>query len=135
MKPLENSAWENYKIGLGGPLIKTSFGWIMIYHGVSKEKNLKGNGRYSLGIALLSLDLKKVLYRQKEPILTPTETYECQGYVPDIVFSCGHVIKNGDLIVYYGAADTCIGASSINYQYLLNTLERKLSYETLESTP
>lgn len=106
-----DSSWESEKIGIAGPPIKTDLGWILIYHGVSKAK------WYRLGIALLDLDdPSKVISRQKEPILEPELDWEINGHVPNVVFSCGQVIIDEVLIVYYGAADTVIGAASIPLQ-------------------
>ena len=108
MKTTPDSNWENEKIGIAGPPIKTENSWLLIYHGVSKSRC------YSLGIAELDLDdPSKVISRQKEPILEPELEWEIKGHVPNVVFSCGHVIRDGELIVYYGAADTVIGAAQI----------------------
>jgi predicted GH43/DUF377 family glycosyl hydrolase len=103
-----DSDWESEKIGIAGPPIKTDNGWLQIYHGVSKAN------RYSLGIALLDLENPiRVISRQNEPILEPELEWEIDGHVPNVVFSCGQVEIGEDLIVYYGAADTVIGAASI----------------------
>jgi predicted GH43/DUF377 family glycosyl hydrolase len=109
MAPISGSDWEGIKIGLAGPPIKTSRGWVLIYHGVGGEPR-----KYSLGIALLDgKDPSKVLYRQSEPILEPELDWEVNGYVPNVVFSCGQVILDGHLIVYYGGADTAIGVAAV----------------------
>ena len=114
MEALPGSDWENEKIGIGGPPIKTDEGWLLIYHGVSKQK------QYSLGIALLDLDNpSKVLKRQAEPILVPELDWEMNGYVPNVVFSCGQVIMGDELLVYYGGADTAIGVAKINMKDII----------------
>ena len=103
-----NSTWENEKIGIAGPPIKMENSWLLIYHGVNTHN------RYSLGIAELDLeDPAKVISRQIEPILEPELDWELGGHVPNVVFSCGQVILNDMLYVYYGAADTVIGCASI----------------------
>ena len=108
MSALPNSTWENEKIGIGGPPIKRDDGWLLIYHGVSKDH------RYSLGIALLDLDdPTKIIARQAEPILEPELDWEINGYVPNVVFSCGQVVIGDELFVYYGGADTAIGVAKI----------------------
>ena len=108
MKAKPDSDWENEKIGIAGPPIRMENGWLLIYHGVSKSHC------YRLGIAALDLeDPSRVISRQAEPILEPELAWETDGHVPDVVFSCGQVIMDGELIVYYGAADTVIGAASI----------------------
>jgi predicted GH43/DUF377 family glycosyl hydrolase len=111
MKAIPDSDWENEKIGIAGPPIKMENSWLLIYHGVSKSH------RYSLGIAELNLeDPTKVISRQSEPILEPELDWEINGHVPNVVFSCGQVIKDGELYVYYGAADTVIGVAKIHLQ-------------------
>ncbi len=108
MQPIPDSQWESEKIGAAGPPIKTQEGWLLIYHAVS------GNGRYSLGIALLDLqDPTKVLFRQTEPILEPALDWEINGYVPNVVFSCGQAFIDEKIYVYYGGADTVIGVAQM----------------------
>ncbi len=107
MQPKVSSSWESAKIGAAGPPIKTRRGWFLIYHGVSD------GGRYSLGAALLDLaDPSKILHRQSEPILEPQLEWEIDGHVPNVVFSCGQVVLKDQLLVYYGGADTVIGAAA-----------------------
>lgn len=108
MEAIPNSDWEAEKIGIGGPPIKTPKGWFLIYHGVSKQK------RYSLGAALLDLDdPSKVVARQADPILQPELVWEINGYVPNVVFSCGQAILDNEIFVYYGGADTKIGVAKM----------------------
>lgn len=108
MEAIPGSSWENEKIGIAGPPIKTPEGWFLIYHGVSKDK------RYCLGAALLDLDHpEKVIARQPEPILEPELDWEINGYVPNVVFSCGQAVMNNEIYVYYGGADTQIGVAKM----------------------
>jgi predicted GH43/DUF377 family glycosyl hydrolase len=101
--------WESEKIGIAGPPIKTKDGWLLIYHGVSQDEH------YSLGIAMLDLDdPSRVIARQATPILEPELAWETNGHVPYVVFSCGQVVINDELYVYYGGADTVIGVASVN---------------------
>lgn len=109
MRVQPNSAWESLKIGAAGPPIRTDAGWLLLYHGVSATQN------YSLGAALLDLeDPTRVIARQSKPILEPLLPWEIEGHVPNVVFSCGHAELDGQLYVYYGAADTAIGVASMN---------------------
>ncbi len=109
MSPVLNSDWESDKIGLGGPPLKTDQGWLMIYHGVGGKPR-----RYSLGIALFDLDdPTRMIARQTSPILTPELDWEINGYVPNVVFSCGQVILGNDIYVYYGGADQVIGVAAM----------------------
>jgi predicted GH43/DUF377 family glycosyl hydrolase len=88
------------KIGAGAPPIKTREGWLVIYHG-------KGdNSLYSLFCLLLDLeDPRRVVRRAELPLIQPSEPYEVQGFFPNVVFSNGVVEKDGELYIYYGAAD------------------------------
>lgn len=108
MSPVEANAWEGLKIGISGPPIETEDGWLLVYHGVSHNKV------YSQGLALLDKDDPcKVLARQAEPVLVPELDWEVNGYVPNVVFSCGQVVLDDVLYVYYAGADTAIGAATI----------------------
>jgi beta-1,2-mannobiose phosphorylase / 1,2-beta-oligomannan phosphorylase len=111
LKPEED--WEELKVGAGPPPIKTRAGWLVIYHGVSREKV------YRAGAALLDLrDPSKVLGRTKTPILEPKEPYEKFGDVNNVVFPTGAcVVDNNKLFVYYGGADKvcCVATADLNY--------------------
>jgi beta-1,2-mannobiose phosphorylase / 1,2-beta-oligomannan phosphorylase len=111
LKPEED--WEELKVGAGPPPIKTRTGWLVIYHGVSREKV------YRAGAALLDLhDPSKIIGRTKTPILEPKEPYEKFGDVNNVVFPTGAcVIDNDKLFVYYGAADKvcCLATADLNY--------------------
>jgi predicted GH43/DUF377 family glycosyl hydrolase len=101
--------WDAWKVGAAGPPILVNEGWLQIYHGVSIDKV------YSLGVALLAKDNpEEVLYRSKEPILAPTEDYERFGKVPNVVFSCGQIILDDKLLIYYGGADSSISVADMD---------------------
>lgn len=118
MKPRADS-WDNWKIGVAGTPIKINEGWLIIYHGISVER------MYSLGVALLDGDHpEQVLYRSKEHILAPKEDYERFGKVPNVVFSCGNVILDNRLFVYYGGADSVLCVASISLDKLLSLIRR-----------
>lgn len=107
--------WDSNRIGVGAPPIETPDGWVLIYHGVSPEKV------YSLGLALLDLDDPTItLARTASPILKPQEPYERVGSIANVVFSCGAVRRDQQLLVYYGAADRVVGLATIPYQKLLD---------------
>jgi len=112
-------SWDNLKIGIAGSPIRVSEGWLVVYHGVSDEK------LYSLGIVLLDAEHpEQVLYRSKTPILAPKEDYERFGKVPNVVFSCGNVVIDDRLFLYYGGADSVICGASINFGDLLASIRR-----------
>ncbi len=109
--------WDSVKIGSAGPPIKTDKGWLLIYHGVSKTMT------YRLGAILLDLtDPTRVLARTIDPIFEPKEAYEKEGNVPNVVFSCGAVVRNDTLFVYYGGADKVLGVAKLSMKKLLKIL-------------
>lgn len=107
--PFEKSAWQCTKIGAGPVPIETSEGWLLLYHGVHGTCN---GFVYAFGSALLDLDRPwKVIARSGAYLLSPRETYECMGDVPNVAFPCAtlHDPATGRLAVYYGCADTVVG--------------------------
>jgi len=113
MKPVQYH-WDEMKIGPGAPPIKTSRGWLNIYHGVFPTMS---GSVYRLGVALHDLeDPSKIIAVGDEWILQPEETYEITGYVPNVVFTCGTVPeKDGSVKIYWGGADKvmCVGTASL----------------------
>jgi len=102
--------WEELKVGVGPPPVRTDRGWLVIYHGVSAKRI------YRAGALLLDLDEPtKILARTKEPILEPDREFEKRGIVPNVVFPTGATIDDGDLLVYYGGADrvTCLAKAPL----------------------
>ena len=108
--------WEMYQIGNCGAPIETEHGWLMITHGVGPMR------RYCLGAALLDLDdPSKVIGRLDEPLLAPLEE-EREGYVPNVVYSCGSIIHNGELFIPYGISDEAASFATVNLEKLLSVL-------------
>lgn len=107
-------SWDCWKVGAAGPPIELNEGWLFIYHGVNFEKT------YSLGVALLDRrNPEVILYRSNEPILTPVEDYERFGKVPNVVFSCGNVLMDNQVLVYYGGADSVLCVATYDLSELL----------------
>lgn len=91
--------WEFVQVGNCGSPLETEKGWLVITHGVGPMR------RYSLGAMLLDLDdPTKVIARLKEPLMMPNEE-EREGYVPNVIYSCGAIINNGELIIPYSMSD------------------------------
>ena len=115
MRSGEHNRWSAKKVGLGAVPIKTEKGWLEIYHGVMQEGALNV---YRLGAALFDLEKPwKVIRASKNYILAPEKDYEMVGGVPNVVFSCGAIPEpNGDVKIYYGAADTriCLATAKLN---------------------
>jgi predicted GH43/DUF377 family glycosyl hydrolase len=108
--------WELLQIGNCGSPVETEAGWLVITHGVGPMR------RYVLGALLLDLeDPRRVLGHLREPLLAP-EGGEREGYVPNVVYSCG-MMKNGDQIVLpYGLSDAAVGIALISISGLLAAL-------------
>jgi len=107
-------AWDSHKIGANGPPLRTDAGWLFFYHGFAGDKV------YRMGVALLDLeDPTVVLKRQEEPILEPEEEWERHGDIPNVVFSCGQVMTDEALYVYYGGADAAIGVATADRDEVL----------------
>jgi predicted GH43/DUF377 family glycosyl hydrolase len=108
--------WEFIQIGNCGSPIETDDGWLVITHGVGSMR------RYCLGISLLNRDDPSIeIGRLDEPILMPNED-EREGYVPNVVYSCGSIINNGKLIIPYGLADHSSSFVSVDLNALLDKL-------------
>jgi len=126
--------WDSNKIGLSPPVIETSEGWLVIYHGV--KLNAAG-AIYRLGMALFDLDEpERCIKRGDEWFYCPEETYERRGDVDNVVFPCGYTIAaDGDTInMYYGAADTSIAMATGSVRAMLEWLEQQTrSSETINT--
>lgn len=100
--------WDGSKSGGGAPLIKTERGWLEIYHGVDDDL------RYCLGALLLdSDDPTRILAKSAVPLLEPTAPYEREGFFGNVVFTCGALIRDDVLHIWYGAADESIALATL----------------------
>lgn len=116
--------WDARKIGLATPPIRCREGWLILYHGV---RTTAAGSLYRVGVALLNQDdPTQVLYRGSEWIFGPETVYERIGDVADVVFPTGHVVgDDGDrLLIYYGAADSCIGAAEASIRELVDWVKK-----------
>ena len=110
--------WDGEKVGITAPPIKTSKGWLLIYHGVSKHHPV-----YRIGAVLLDLkDPTVIVSRLTDPIFEPETLYELEGQINNVVFVCGLVVKKGIIYIYYGAADTVIGVATLKLDNLMKSL-------------
>lgn len=129
---LEPKYWyDNWNLGGGCPPIKTSDGWLLIYHTVEQASS----GRiYRASAALLDLNNPlKVIGRLNNPLFSPTRSYEKNGVVDNVVFPTSALLKNGKVIIYHGAADRIIAAKTISLASLLETLNDKSLLVPLDS--
>jgi len=108
--------WEFVHIGNCGPPIETEAGWLVLSHGVGPMR------KYSMGAFLLDLnDPTRVIGRLSEPLLAPNET-EREGYVPNVIYSCGGVVHNGELIIPYAMSDYASTFATVPLKIMLNKM-------------
>jgi len=108
--------WEFVQIGNCGSPLETEYGWLVITHSVGSMR------KYSIGASLLDIDdPSKEIGRLKDPLIMPNPD-EREGYVPNVVYSCGSIIHNGELILPYGLSDHSSGFATVNLQTLLDRL-------------
>ncbi len=123
---VEDVPFANDKVGPGAPPIKTDKGWLMAFHAVEVDSSRGKNGweaawkkLYYAGIALLDLnDPSKVLGIHKEPLIVTDKDFEREGgYRQDVIFPGAMILEdNGEVKIYYGAADTveCLATANVN---------------------
>jgi beta-1,2-mannobiose phosphorylase / 1,2-beta-oligomannan phosphorylase len=110
--------WDDGRIGCGAVPFKIKEGWLEIYHGASKE------GKYCLGAILLDAkDPSKIISRSKNTLLEPEESYEKNGFINNVVFTCGTLYEEGIVKIYYGAADKYIAYAEIKLIEILQQLK------------
>lgn len=98
--------WQCTRIGIAGPPVHHPQGWLLFYHAVDKHN------AYRLGVALLDYENpRRVLARQRRPVIEPELSWEITGFVPNVVFSCATLELEDRYVVIYGGADTVIGAA------------------------
>ena len=116
--------WTSLKIGAGCPPLRTRRGWLEIFHGVERRSPSDRVGRYCAGAALFDLnDPAKLLGISPRPFLVPTEDFEREGFLPDIVFPTGAVLREDRLLVYYGAADSRTAVAEVSLNEVLDEIQ------------
>lgn len=109
--------WEFVQIGNCGSPIETAEGWLLITHGVGPMRT------YCLGASLFDLDNPKVeIGRLREPLLIPNKD-EREGYVPNVLYSCGSMIHNEELIIPYGLSDYASSFATVSLEKLLRLIK------------
>ncbi len=115
-----NRTWDEKKIGINTPPLKTPAGWIVFYHGISLI-----DGHYRVGALLLDLkDVTKVIGWTPYPILEPETYFEKHGLVDNVVFPCGYVVRGDTIHLYYGGADKVVCGATISLAKLLDYLQK-----------
>ncbi len=118
--------WEIVQLGNCGPPVETEAGWLVLTHGVGPMR------QYAIGALLLALDDPTiVLGRLATPLLTPAAD-ERDGYVPNVVYSCGGMLHGRTLVLPYGCSDSAIRVALVDLDPLLEALTSDL---TIKETP
>ncbi len=108
--------WEFVQMGNCGSPIETDAGWLLLTHGVGPMR------RYCIGAVLLDLeDPSKVIARPRLPLLAPDES-ERDGYVPNVVYSCGSMVHNGRLVIPYAMSDSASSIATVPLDSLLDAM-------------
>jgi predicted GH43/DUF377 family glycosyl hydrolase len=109
-------AWETLQLGNCGPPIETEAGWLLLTHGVGPMRT------YRIGAMLLDLeDPTRIVGQLNEPLLSPAAD-EQDGYVPNVVYSCGGLVHGDTLVLPYGIGDAAIGVATVPLGELLAAL-------------
>jgi predicted GH43/DUF377 family glycosyl hydrolase len=109
--------WEFFKIGNCGSPIETEAGWLVLSHGVGAMR------KYCLGAFLLDLnDPTRVIGRLREPLLSPNEA-EREGYVPNVVYTCGALLHDRELVIPYAMSDYATSFAIVSLDELLAAME------------
>jgi predicted GH43/DUF377 family glycosyl hydrolase len=111
-----SEAWEVLQLGNCGSPLETDAGWLVLTHGVGPMRT------YRIGAILLDLDdPTQIIGRLREPLLSPAAD-EQNGYVPNVVYSCGALIHADTLVLPYGIGDAAIGFATVPVWELLDAL-------------
>ena len=109
--------WEFFKLGNCGSPIETEAGWLVLSHGVGAMR------KYCLGAFLLDLnDPTRVIRRLREPLLSPNAE-EREGYVPNVVYTCGALLHGRELIIPYAMSDSATSFATVSLDKLLAAME------------
>jgi predicted GH43/DUF377 family glycosyl hydrolase len=109
--------WEFVQIGNCGSPLEINEGWLVLTHGVGPMR------QYYIGAILLDLkDPSKIIGRLKQPLLTPNDD-EREGYVPNVVYSCGALIHNNELVLPYAMSDITSGIATAGISDILALME------------
>ncbi len=110
--------WEFVQLGNCGSPIETEAGWLVLTHGVGQMR------KYALGAFLLERDDPlRVIGRLETPLLEP-DANEREGYVPNVVYSCGAVIHGGELVTPYAMSDYASTFATVSIDAVLNGMTR-----------
>ena len=116
---IPKESWDLVQLGNCGSPIETKNGWLVLTHGVGPMRI------YSIGAMLLDLDEpQRVIARSAEPIISPSKGKR-DGYVPNVVYSCGGFAHNDTLVLPYGIADQSIAIATLSIDQLISSMRRE----------
>jgi len=111
-------SWEFVQLGNCGSPVETNEGWLVLTHGVGPMR------QYCIGAILLDLEHpENIIRRLNEPLITPREG-EREGYVPNVVYTCGSLIHNGRLIIPYAMSDIMSGIATVSVSELISCMKQ-----------
>lgn len=111
------SSWDNDRIGIGSQPIYTEYGWLVFYHGRDVH------GVYRIGAFLADLEKPEQIFAKLPyPLLEPELQFEKEGFIPNVVFTCGAAEAGENYWVYYGGADFAVGGAYVDKKALLQEL-------------
>ncbi len=117
----KKNVWDSVIRGIGPTPIKINEGWLVFYHAISEKEPSK----YKIGAMILDhKDPTKILYKSSFPIIEPDKIYENEGYKKGIVYACGAIIKDDNIILYYGGADTVVCAAGCNLKKFIKQIKQ-----------
>jgi predicted GH43/DUF377 family glycosyl hydrolase len=121
-------SWDTFIRGVGPPPIKTSDGWLLLYHAMQDNDW----GRYKIGAMMLEHDdPQKVLYRSRSPLMEPDTHYENNGLKPGVVYATGAVTMGDMLFVYYGGSDTTINVAYAHLKELTDSMKHSTTSQLI----
>jgi predicted GH43/DUF377 family glycosyl hydrolase len=116
---MRKGLWDSVIRGAGAPPIRTELGWLLFYHATGLHEPYK----YKIGALLLDLkDPTRVIRCSATPVLEPDLDYENSGFKPGVIYLSGAVVKDGELLAYYGASDNYVCVASCWLEEFLRAL-------------
>lgn len=114
---LRDRMWDETRIGAGAPPVRIDEGWLEIYHGANRDNH------YCLGAVLLDPKQPwRIIARSERPVFEPGADYERAGFFGNVVFTCGLLLEDARLKIYYGAADTVLCYAELPLAEVMDTL-------------
>ena len=117
---VRSNMWDSTRIGASAVPFRVDDGWLEIYHGADH------NNHYYLGAMLLDYESPWVVKKRSiTPILKPEMDYEVNGFFGNVVFACGAIVKNEEVHIYYGVADTSMAGVIISLDEIYASFEQQ----------